>query len=398
MLFRKPAAEITLSIDQLAGYLQERFDAKMAGFAGECSELLERASRCKADFASACESFGSLTAEPDLEYTPNASASFVKESKSAYIKSMRALLAKHEKRADDANVYSRYKVEQEELEAFIGEVLHANGQFGLVLTAYSNDIERLRRAFTTIERANVSLKRVIAAHEPDYEDYASLSDEIEKLKILTLELAALNAASAAPVANLAMQKPENSDLAAKLAAERAALKDVVDHASNLEKEIAAILLPLERSARKYAHSQVKKSRLLEYITKPTSTLVDKESRSDLLEAVKKMGAEVDAGKMQVKSMERVLGSVDAIKDGSLFRLLDEHRLAREAAARISAGITELERAESSAKSSEAQAKAVERSREEAQQRADAVRHEMQRLRQLMQQQFLDCYGTRVRIV
>ena len=42
--------------------------------------------------------------------------------------------------------------------------------------------------------------------------------------------------------------------------------------------------------------------------------------------------------------------------------------------------------------------AVERSREEAQQRAGTVEHEMQRLRQLMQQQFLDCYGTRVRIV
>jgi hypothetical protein len=328
-MFGKPAPEVKLDLSQLPLYLDTCFDNKLRKLESNAEQLINEIERSKSEFESACDAFDRSEEAPDTEYTPRISASYIKSSKSAYIKSLHSIFTQHRHAAGSGNIYSKYSYEQAEIEDLINSVLKTNMQFNSVLLGYSSSLGNFKRTFSVIERCNKNLKGELGLWSREVEEYRAVSESLHKLeasieerdKIKYAMKEGIDASKSHPIDSEGIK----NDLTKKFDEEKSKLRHIETRRSALEANMASILLPLERAARKYDHYVGGRSNFTDYITKPLENITDKSTHDQFMHIVDSLSKEIDSGKLEIKNRGLAIHSVEAVKKGEVMDAISEIR-------------------------------------------------------------------------
>ncbi len=398
-MFGRHPPEIKIDFEQLPNYLDQCFDAKLKDLASNASRIMKALESAKYQFEKACDDFEKNESEPDTEDTPRLSVSYIKGSKAAYIKSLRSVLVRHQHAESGRNIYSRYNYEQLQAEEMINSVLKTNMQFSAVLLGYSDRLGDFKRAFSTIEKCNKNLKDEMGMWSAEEEEHARISNEIGRINTLTEGRAALRSAieriSSQKIPHGIDQKPQDAQM---LDEEKGRLRELEGRRSSLEAEIASMMMPLERAARKYDHSVGKHSSASDYITKPTQKITDGASYSEFQRIIGVIYKEMEAGRLEIKNRAAAQRSFDAIMSGDVLNDIEAARSLDDQLSEKRSIVKDLERVSEELRAHEYDAKTMEEEKAELQHNDEEMAAEQESIRKSIEEEFAKFYNVKVSII
>jgi hypothetical protein len=397
-MFGRAMPEVKLTFEQLPRYLDQCFNGKLKELESSAGRIIKALDEAKSQFETACEAFERGDYEPDTEYTPRLSASYIKSSKGAYIKSLRSILVQHSHAAQADNIYSKYNYEQSEIEHMVDSVLKTNMQFNPVLLGYSDNLGNFKKSFSAMEKCSKSLKDELLLWGDEVGEYKAILGEINRIQVLDEEHRNIRSALESMTTKAGKDEVTPADpVVAMLEKERAKLSDIERRRAALEASIASTMMPLERAARKYDHSIGRKSKAADYITKPMESIADKASYSEFQNIIEAIYKEIESGGLEIKSKTVALHSVDVIRKGDVLRDIEEAKALDDELREGRAAVRDLERMAEEMHMRDIDSKNIEAEREAMLGKDAAIIREQTSIRKNIEDEFARFYKVRLSI-
>lgn len=322
MLFGGGARQV--SVDDLERILNEAFDSKISGINAKASFLADGIDEARAMLIQACERFDSNDAKPDTEYMRAANVKQIMEQKPLYTSGLRRILGSASQ-AEAKNLYSSYHSRLESARSIMEEVLKLNNKFRPVLEAYSNELGKFKAGFSTMERYVKELGSRLESKSAEFNEYRSVLEEIDKLKAFEGELAALSNANADIDGSKAKEGQEAAleELSKRLSQKMAEINAIDRSIADVKANMAHVLSPLDKAARKYEHG-MSKMYLTHYIEDPIGRLSgDAGAMSDFAKQAAALKKEIEENRISVKNRMEALQALEFILRGDMQSFLDE---------------------------------------------------------------------------
>ncbi|MGC8652145.1 MAG: hypothetical protein ACP5UH_02760 [Candidatus Micrarchaeia archaeon] len=326
MFFGKPQHE-ELKVDELRARARSMFSKKVEKVTGRCGRHLAAVESALGEFERACAYLGSVEADPDIEFVGMSNAAWLKEQKARYVKALLSAIGSLKDRIAVAQADTEYEtilLKRSILGDFIEHALKTNAAFRNVFMGYGNYFNGIKRSFKELENGISMLKLDIDSGTPDFSNYETLVEAIEKLNSMQRELgiesnieapqrASKNVASEADIKN-------TEEMMRQLSSEINGI-DIKIHP--ITASINAMLKPIERAARKYDHESKKRLKLVDVIENPMSMLKDADAYARFSAMLKEMLENISSVEADEKESELAKGRIAAVLNSNMHALVLE---------------------------------------------------------------------------
>ena len=385
--------------DQLMPLLNEQFSRKLSGLDSRCVRLVNGISSSRDALAAACDDFGNLASEPDMEYAYVTSTTYLKDMKGSYVTALKRVLSSGIGESVHPTKYHRYEAELAAAEEMINGILRTNKTFKLVLDGYANHLDRFKKAFSAIESYTGELRAQVALHTADKDQYNELQGRIEHLAALTEEhmllrsqLAELGNSTEPDAGSL----PESVDAARKsIDAKKAEIDGLSGEIATASAGASVMLAQIEKAARKHDHLSASKVKLSSFIEDKRLVV---EHYQEFLVQVDALGKEIDDGKVAVKNKEEAMRAVRMLKSGGLIEQLERVKALEDRRSAAEAQIREFEKVEREFSAIESRKKEGQAAMQGTKLRLERTAEDMEAEKTVIEQLFAGYYKKQIRIL
>ncbi len=404
MLFDKNEA-VDVGLDELYRLANECLDRRVSSLAQRCEPLAAELLRSKERFIEACDRFGRLDDEPDMEYAPEKSAGFIRGMKGPYAAALRRAVESLDIRTDaHANVYERYKRLLSSLKSALNEVEKVNGTFRQVMYCYSGKIAGCKAAFASMERVRNRLaseleRRAaeIANHERVVSRISALVSQNEELDQLREGMERLAAGAHRNAGAVNAHDGSDAALDETLRTEMAALAQAEGEASRIRHEIKAMTAPLVRAAKKFDYANKSRQGLCGFMENPVGTIRTAEDYSRFVSLVAQLDRALDS-ELETESSKAQRESISRLVHADILSMLEAYRACEKSAHDAGARLSELKaRIGAAALTRASSERSMQQSGRLSQRITDAEKRALDNKR-AVEQAFLEYYKVRISIV
>ena len=254
---------------ELVSFVSGIFENSLGNLRKVGDARLSRLLAAKASLLTACSEFEKSDSEPYLEDLYNTSPESVKARKASYARSIEKAVGA-EWRGNGANTYERLKGQALESRNAISTVLKLNSEFRTVVYAYSNSLQKVKKAFSELESALRTLEIELSRKEADYERYRAVMEEAEELSLLIEERRGAELRIKNPGAGPKETDLHELDIETEMRKVQNEREDTERARSAIIRKAESFTKPLERTARMFDHTSLDKRRIEPFVAEPFS--------------------------------------------------------------------------------------------------------------------------------
>jgi hypothetical protein len=312
-----------VGIDLLEEEIGKLFDKKLEKFTARASKISARVEDAKREFVLACNEFEKVSDEPDLEFKRWLNANFIKGQKQAYAAALKEVFSTTDKPSGQVS-YSRYSAELAALNSVINEMLSINGRNRDIIHAYSKHLGHFKYLQATLENLAASLRTELERASGEFNEYNDVvagiakirasCDEIDSLKNRLESVDAVKPGSVDA-------KAEIGGLEARASAKRTELAKLEMDIDEISSRIASLILPLEKAARVYDHSAMKKVKLFEMVENPVHTLASEEGFGEFSRMIEGLKDSIEKNRIELKKPGETLSLISRIRGANIYEEL-----------------------------------------------------------------------------
>jgi chromosome segregation ATPase len=325
MLFGKGGRKAEeVKAEELEGYLDSLFDAKLGSLESRASNIVKELSRARLQFANSSKSFGELNAEPELEYFFIDNINFIKGQKLSYTKTLNRLIEEWTVERDDKSVtnrYAKYAQILSDADSFIKEVLKANNNFKKVLQSYPDHLDKFKSSFSLVERYTESLKNEISKNESLFTEYRIVSNGIHEMKKARERCISIDESIRTLGERASIKKEETNpeaEIQSRITEREAELSRLNGEISLLSAKISSAATAIERPARKFDHISGRKMQLHKFLENPLNSMNSEEDHREFISMLKLLKGSIEEGKIEAKNPQKLLEYVNELIDMDIY--------------------------------------------------------------------------------
>jgi len=304
------------------------FDRKLEKFTARASKICERIDYAKKEFVAACDELEEVSAEPDLEFKRWLNPNFIKSQKGVYVAALRGAFDVTEKPAGKVS-YSKYSAELASFNSAINEMLGINGRNRDTIHAYAKHLSHFKYLQTEMEGLAASLKAELEKVSVEFGEYNEVMAALAKLKATCEEIDMLRnrlESIEAVTTESAGEKTDIAELETKMASEKTGLEKINSDMDRISFRVASLVLPLEKAARIYDHSAMKKTKLFDIVENPVRSLASKGSFEEFSKMVNELKESIEKGRIDLKKPKETLALISKIEDAKVYEELSRLEL------------------------------------------------------------------------
>jgi exonuclease VII small subunit len=345
-----------VKIDALLQLLQSSFNIKLGtNFAMEINNIIKDLNHAFEEFENACTELEKIDAEPYVEnlFQPNINA--LKDSKSAYAKSLLRVMNSIDawdistaKDYQNVESYKNAKKFLENVDRVTNDMLKINANFKLTIYCYASHMKQIKRAFSLMEKLIAVLRKKLENREEEYSNYIRLKEKIEQLISKDNEIAALKESIAAMKEGIDIKKDDENykdyeKLLENFKKYKLEFEMNIKQISEIRKNINDVILPLEKPAKKFDHISHNKLQLHKFITDFIETIKTEKDYSEFISLIKELQNTVKLMKIDIKNYQEVDKDITKIFNLDLYSMVKKIRALHENNIDIENSIKETER-------------------------------------------------------
>ncbi len=397
MLFGRAPSKESVPLPGLEAYLDRCFDGKVRRLAQRMPELEAALARSSAAFKKAIQEFSNSAAAPDMEYLRGLKEGNLESQKANYSSSLLHLLSSPLEYGGSC-LYLRGKAMAGAYSSFITGVGKVNNSFRLVLIGYAGGLAEAKRQLTSMERLCRELENELGACSPEETEYRKLRARVRAMLENASEIADLGSPAVREAQGTIAEDGAGDAIKKQLEEREARHERAKGKRKEADASLAALLLPLERAARKHDHMSVAKIKLADYIKESAERIRNREDTRIIHHHLGEMAEEMRTGKIDAKTSAGIASRIGAVRDSDLLALAEASRRAAAEATESEAEMVELRAQLHALEKGKAERQRAEAERVQAEQdigkRSERLSSEKKELEKL----FLECYRKQAEIV
>ncbi len=309
-----------ISMDILDKEVGALFDRKIEKFTAKASKISRRMDNARKEFVTACNEFEKVSDEPDLEFKRWLNPNFIKSQKSTYVAALRGVFDTIDK-PDGQVSYSRYSAELASFDSAINEMLGINGRNRDVIHSYSRYINHFKYLQAELEGLAANMRAELEKVSAEFGEYNDVMAASAKLGATREEIDALKdrlKEFRTGATDDAGWKNGVTEFEAKMTGKKAELEKIDGDMDKISSKIASLVLPLEKAARVYDHSSMKKMKLFDMVENPVRSLASEEGFGEFSRMVEELKEGIEKGRIDLKKPGETLSLISRIKDAKIY--------------------------------------------------------------------------------
>ncbi len=320
-----------IDIDLLDKEVGALFDKKLEKFAARASKISERIDSARREFVAACDEFGKVSNEPDIEFKRWLNPNFIKSQKGAYTAALRGVFDSVNRPTGQMS-YFKYSAELASLDAAITEMLSINGRNRDIIHAYSKYLGHFKYLQAALEGLAANLRTELGKVSTEFNEYNDVMTALAKLRSTCEEIGVLKRG----LGNFEMldvekggEKGDTSELEAKATSKKAELAKIKENIDKISFRVESLVLPLEKAARIYDHSAMKKVKLFEIVENPVESLASVGGFGEFNKMIEELKESIEKGRIDLKRPEETLSLISKIKEAKIYEELSRLALLKK---------------------------------------------------------------------
>ena len=318
-------SEHKVGLGQLDAEVDRLFDRRVARLADRASKISKEIKQAKLEFISACEKFDRIKEEPDLERERWMNPGFIKNQKAVYAVALKTLFSNNPDLPGSTH-YARYKAELSSIESLIAEMLKINSRNKAVIYAYPNHLESFKSAQAHLERLAVGLRLELDRVKAEFGEYDEINGHLITISALSEEIGATEERlgeleSGAPKRLTGKEGDTMAETEAILASKRKELSAIEVRRNEISSKIVSLVMPLEKAARIYDHSSLKKRKLSDIIAYPIQAFGSEGGFEGFMGLLEELKGSVEARRIEVKKPAETLAQISKIKSTDIYEMI-----------------------------------------------------------------------------
>ena len=315
-----------LGIDKLYESLNALFDERLKAFSQRAARLVSEWEAASKEFLYECDRFDRLNVKLELEYGWMRNVAFIESEKPIYAATLRNIIGSSKRAENAENSRERYYIELSSMGLLVDQLMAANTKHRQVVTAYGRYLKGFQNALVKMQRIKSQMEIELERTAPELEQYElvrskilSLTESIEKRKILEQELSVLESSGSHIPAG--QQKGMDTDEKSKEQKE-VKLRAARERKAALSTEVNNVVASLDKLARLYDHLSPK-FKFGPFIEDPIGTLSDAESYREFMNQLNDLESKAKSGALKVKSIDDAVSRISRIRDYDVFGKVSE---------------------------------------------------------------------------